>query len=156
MKTEKEIVKSPAYPTINEFRSKKFLKIATALGISASTIAVPPNIKAEEKKAPNTQKESNIDNQKLKEQITLLAANLGHAEGQKRESATKSMITLGKKFEKNKNCNMTAFIKAILEKCKKDSDPEIKERAKLILIAITPPPPNRKRGIATGGVMISR
>ena len=149
--------KKPQYPNLNEYKSRKFLNIATAVGIGVSAAAVSLELDAEEKKVAESKKTENTDHKKVKDQIILLAANLGHDDFKEREKATQSLVAVGQNLKKSKNKKMTEFLTAELKKCSKSKDPEVKERAKKILLAITPPPPKpaNERIYRTAGIMIA-
>lgn len=130
------------YPTLNEFKSKKFLNIATAVGIGVSAAAISIELDAEEEKTNESEKAENPE-KKMKDNIILLVAKLGNDDFKERDKATKELISLGKKFKKEKKSKMTVFLKAELTKCHKSKNPEVKMRAKKILLALAPAPPSR-------------
>lgn len=155
----KEDTENPGYPTINEFKSKKFLNIATAVGIGVSAAAISLDVEAEEKKVVESKETKKDEKKEIKGKIILMVAYLGHKEFQEREKSTKELIALGEKYKKDKNSEMTEFLKAEVQKKAKSNDPEVKERAKKILLAITPKFPVRgggRRIHRTAGVMIER
>ena len=155
MKKIKSSVSRPEYPTLHEYQSKKAMHLAALVGLGVVTVSAPLDLNAGEKQKPQAGKTAKKDNAKIKEKILLLAADLGHDEFKKREQATKSLILLGKNFETNKNSEMTSFLETVLQKSKKSKDPEVKERAKRVLIAITPPPKKlRNQEVRMAGVMI--
>lgn len=143
MKKKKEQTEIPEYPTLNEFKSKKFLNIATAVGIGVSAVSLPFSVMGSEK-APAEEKTDKATESKIqKDQIILLAANLGHKDFKERDKATQSLIAIGEQLNKTKNKELTAVLKGELTKCQKSKDPEMKERAKKILLAIATKPVQR-------------
>ena len=149
--------KRPNYPTLGELKTKKFLNIATALGIGVSAAAISLDVQAGEKKVTESKKVEKSDQKKLQDKIILLAANLGHKDFKEREKSTKDLIALGKKFNKEKKTELNKILKAEVQKQSKSKDPEVKERSKKILLALTPPPPKRNNHhIRTAGIMIER
>ena len=155
MKKQNDLSNNPQYPSLNEYRKRKFLHIATAVGIGVSAAAVSIELDAEENKVSESKATEDNNQKKINEQIILLAANLGHKDFKEREKATASLISMGKKFVKDKKTELIDFMKAELAKGKKSKDPEVKERAKSILLAITPPPPKIPAGRLDGEISIA-
>jgi len=155
---KKENLKSvkPEYPTWNEFKTKTFLNIATAVGIGVSAAAISLESNAEEKKVVEKKTDEATELSKGKDQIILLVANLGHDDFKERDKATALLIAKGKKYEEEKNSVMTALLKSELEKCKTSKDPEVKQRAKNILLAITPKPPEKIDRVIMGKIRAPR
>lgn len=151
--------KKPNYPTLGEFKSKKFMNIATAVGIGVSATVISLDLNAEEKKVVEKKEPVKDKAKVIKDKIILLAVNLGHKDFKEREQATISLIKLGQECIKKKDSKMTEFIKTEVKKQSKSKDPEVKERSKKILLAlnpIPPAPPNHRRGdIQIGGLMIA-
>lgn len=141
MKKNTNTPNKPTYPTCNEFKNRRFLNLATAFGIGVSALAISLDIDADEKKPASESKKAENSEKKVKDTIILLVADLGNKDFSKRDKATLSLIDLGGGFKKKKNSEMSKFLKAELEKCEKSKDPEVKARAKAILLAIVPPPP---------------
>ena len=147
--------KKPSYPTFSEYRRKEFLNIATAVGIGVSAAALPLSAICDEKPAAESKTDKKTEAKKVKAQIILLAANLGHEDFKEREKATQLLVTMGKKFQKDKNSAMTDLLKSELEKSNKSKDPEVKKRAKMILLALTPKPPKRPDLPRMLGIMVA-
>lgn len=158
MKNKKNKSLEPNYPTLKKYHSNKFLPIATAVGIGVSTAAVSLDLAAEETKVVETKETENKQQKEIKDQIILLAANLGHDDFKKREESTKKLISMGKKFSTEKKKELTKFLQSEVQKNCKSKDPEVKERAKKILLAIVPktPPVNPPIPPRMGGVMIQK
>lgn len=133
--------KYPEYPTLNEYKSNKIINVAAAIGIGVSAVAVSLDLEAGEKKPAKTKKVEKSKQNNVKDKIILLAANLGHKDFKVREKATHTLITLGKECVKKKDKKMSELLKSELEKVKSSKDPEVKQRVKKILLALTPPPP---------------
>ena len=155
MKNKKDLSNRPKYPTLKTYNSRKFLHIATAVGIGVSAAALPLSVIGAEK-APTAEEKADktAEAKKVKDQIILLAANLGNKDFKERDKATKSLIAIGTKLNKTKNKELTAVLKAELAKCQKSKDPEMKERAKKILLAITPAPPSPPTNILVGKIRV--
>lgn len=149
-------MKKPGYPTTREFRGKKFLNIATALGIGVTAGTLPFNVNCAEKAPAESKVEKSTESKKVKDQIILLAANLGHDDFKTREESTKTLISMGKKFSTEKNSEMTKFLNSELVKYSKSKDPEVKKRAKMIMIAVTPKIPKRNNPPIMLGEMPAR
>lgn len=142
MKNQSDKSEVPKYPTWSEFSSKKFLNIATALGIGVTASALPLSVTAKDKPVAESKKSEDV-NKKVKDQIVLLATNLGHKDFNERNKATTLLISMGNKYNKEKNLTMTKFLKTELDKSSNSKDPEVKKRSKMILLAITPKPVKR-------------
>ena len=65
------------YPTLSEFKTKKFLNIAAAMGIGVSAAAISLDVEAEDKKVTESKKVEKTDQKKLQDKIILMASNLG-------------------------------------------------------------------------------
>lgn len=131
------------YPTWRDYSSNSgndLLKILTAVGISVST-AVTPMVAGE--KNPKEPVSDSLD--KVKLQIDDLIGKLGNKDFRVREKATVALIAMGntkKKDAKGKKVTDEKIRKAVVEavtKLKKHKDPEVKQRAKRIILVLTPP-----------------
>lgn len=93
---------------------------------------------AEEKKPFESKVTGNYDDEAIKDKIMLLAESLGNDYYIKREEATEELISLRQKFKKENQKALTEFLESELKKRMESKDPEVKERAKIILLPITP------------------
>jgi len=142
------------YPTLNELRNRNFLNIATALGIGVTAVTVPFSVQAKDETITESTTDKETESERQKEKIILLVANLGHDDFKERDKATQFLITIGKKNKNDNNSELIAFLDSELEKCKESRDPEVKERAKKILLAITPPPPKTPNHAVRGRIRV--
>lgn len=154
MKKQTYISKNSSYPTFDEYRRRQFLHVAAAVGIGVSTATLSVELDAKDKKVKNSKTEKS-GKKEVKEQIILLAMNLAHKDFKEREKATVSLIKIGKECVKKKDTKIVEFIRTEMEKKKKSKDPEVKQRAKKILIAMAPPPPDIPVGDLEGGIPIA-
>lgn len=151
----KSDIDKPSYPTFSEYRRKEFLNIVTAVGIGVSAAALPLSAICKDKPASESKTDKTTESTKVQGQIILLAANLGHKDFKEREKATQLLVTMGKKFQKEKKVDLTQILKSELEKSNKSKDPEVKRRAKMILLALTPKPPKRPNIPRRMGAMVA-
>lgn len=132
------------YPTRRDYsavKNSELLKLLAAVGISIGAV-VAPSLDAEDK-TPNETVTDSAD--KINLEISKLVANLGHQDYKTRENATIGLIAMGNTKIKDKDgkevCNtkMKEAVISALEKLKNDRDPEVKQRAKRVILALNPP-----------------
>lgn len=130
----------PSCKDYSQIKHRELLKILTAVGISVSA-AVSPQLHAEERRKKDI---VGCTSEHIFIEIDKLAADLGHEDFKKREKATIALIALGKASTKDKegkeipNKVVREAVISSMKKFKKAKDPEVKQRAKRILIAISP------------------
>jgi len=134
---KKNEIKQPSYPTFNEYQRKQILNIATAVGVGFTTVAFPFSLNSAEEAPVEKKTDNKTEAEQTKDQIILFIAKLGHKDFKERDNATKTLITIAKQLEKNKQTVLSVFLKKELEKCTESKDPEVKKRANLIIAAIT-------------------
>jgi hypothetical protein len=77
----------------------------------------------------------------LKTTVAKLTAQLGDSKFKTREAATAQLIAIGKAKQKCKASGQEAgaLVAASMKGCARHKDPEVRERAKRVLLALTPP-----------------
>mgnify|MGYP006305311857 CR=1 FL=1 len=146
MTRPKPIAKSTAtgYPD-----RRSFLK---AIGVGALAVSLWPAVSAGDKATEADETASEADKKddsdtRLKKKIALLAEALGSDDFKQRRNATRELIQLGRGRGKDEaaDARVRKLVLAQMEKYKARKDPEVAQRARNIIIALTPkpsPPPS--------------
>lgn len=150
------------YPSLREYavtKNSELLRVMTAVGISFGAVLTP--VLMADGAIKNEAVSDSTD--KIKIEIAKLCQNLGDQDFKAREQATITLIALGNRKIKDEKgqeiCNQVVkdAVVAAMNKMKKDKDPEVKQRAKRIILALNPPKNDKIRNNIPrlGGVMIA-
>jgi hypothetical protein len=143
---------SAQYPTLKQHKrvGGDFLRAAVALGLGAafgtSALAGQPHVAGGMPVRPKPPVvrpagPSAKKTEALAKQVVVLTNQLGSPNFKLREAATVQLIALGRGNGKCKATDLTTrqLVSASMTKCAKHEDPEVRERARRILLALTPP-----------------
>jgi hypothetical protein len=145
-------VEGAGYPTLRQHKRAggDFLRAAAALGLGAafgtSVFADPPMVAGTPPVPTKPKITKPVDLPAVKaedvaKQVARLTGQLGSEGFKAREAATLKLIVIGKGNGKCATTDLKTrqLVSASMAKCAKHEDPEVRERAKRVILALTPP-----------------
>jgi len=130
------------YPTLDEYRRgrRAFLKKAGAaamvLGLGSPLVM---SVLGEEAEKKVEEKAKEFSEEDLSKMVAALAVKLGDDDFAVRKNSTCKLISLGKGEKESEKVAKQAreIVVEAMELKQKDDDPEVKERAKAVILALT-------------------
>jgi hypothetical protein len=153
-----------SYPSMNRY-NETYRRLAVVVAATAAMggMAMCSSLSAEEAAKEQPKAEQPTDQASVKKTVLELVAKLGSQDYNERTAATAKLIEIGKteKTDVNKN-KLYPFKEIVLDEMKKitdSKDPEVKERAKLVVrtleTATVKEKPIRIDAPAVGGIMVA-
>ena len=134
---------SPEYPSYGRYSEcyRRFAVLAVAAMIGGSAVCAS-NLSAQDKAAVPAVTEISVD--QAKKLITELAGKLGDQDFNIRQDATMKLIELGKTKDKDGKLVFKDLVVGEMKKLGDSKDPEVKERSKQVIAALTAEEPPKQ------------
>ena len=160
------------YPTALEYDRRMRQTLAclamvgsgAMIGTAVADEPVKPKTEVKIDTAKSLEAAKKLALEEIRKEIEKCAADLGVDGFRKRREATRRLIAIGSVTEKS-TAKVTSgrtpksimpyrdMVIAAMEKLDSHKDPEVKERAKLVVKALTPKPTPVRRGVRMGGAI---
>ncbi len=122
-------------PAEHQLQRRDFLHLLSGVALGVATGSLLTQAGPTSSKQPSGK-------ETLAKQVQVLAAKLGNDDFRARRQATATLIAIGKGNGKDNaaDAKMKALVLATMEPLKQSKDPEVSQRAKTIITALTPKP----------------